>query len=873
MIEALFVMVVVAIVLVLPFVAWAKASRALREIAQLRLEVRRGFAQAPPPARAPEPAPPPHIEPVAPPHAGPAPTPRPPEPPRPVAPTPIPIPTEVPIESRPAPTPAAAPAAVLGVSLEARIGGRWLLYLGVGAIVIAVAYFVKLAFDNRWITETMRVVIGGVAGLALAWIGRRFARAGYRLYGQMLTGGGIAILYLSVYAAFNFYAIVGRVPAFGLMVVVTALAAWLADRDRAQGLAVMAVGGGFFTPFMVGGETDAQVALFGYDAILVAGTAYLSHRRDWPALNLLSYWFTVVTIVGWAARYYADPAYLRTVLFLTLFCALFGYILWQSWRSTHVLAPVVRLVLASAPPLYYVASVALLFTHALAFLIFVVAVTLAGLVVARRAQWDWARLWLWVAVAWPLAAWAATRGTAPWVPGGLTVAMAIYALHLVSLVDRIGQRPADAEATRPVDLLLLHVNGLGLFGIVYLLLEDRGPTWLGGAAALLALANAALALWAPRLRRELAWHFGAVAAALATAAVAFWTDGAWLVLGLAVEAAGLVAIGLWSNRDGLRLCGGLLLGLALLWFLQLEFEPVTTGTPVVFNARTAVAIVLAALFYGLTVLHRRDTGPLAARARQDSDYFLLALNVVLFTAITTEINAFWERRGGGRPVALSRMASLAVAWTLQAIGVIRVGLTREREWLRKVGIALLFLPIAWVSVSLWGDVLLRTTPPAGYVVFVNARAVAALVLILGLYALASMHRRAAAARAGGWSFDIALVTLAASLVTLGWLSAESSAFWYLRDAAGGDPRRAFFFARELTLSLLWAGYAAALVAAGIQRRYAPIRYFAIALFLVTVVKVGFVDLAQLERLYRVLSVMALGLLLLLASFLYQRYRV
>jgi uncharacterized membrane protein len=61
------------------------------------------------------------------------------------------------------------------------------------------------------------------------------------------------------------------------------------------------------------------------------------------------------------------------------------------------------------------------------------------------------------------------------------------------------------------------------------------------------------------------------------------------------------------------------------------------------------------------------------------------------------------------------------------------------------------------------------------------------------------------------------------------------------------------------------------VGAGIQRRYAPIRYFAIALFLATILKVGLVDLDELERLYRVLSVMALGLLLLLASYLYQRF--
>ena len=70
---------------------------------------------------------------------------------------------------------------------------------------------------------------------------------------------------------------------------------------------------------------------------------------------------------------------------------------------------------------------------------------------------------------------------------------------------------------------------------------------------------------------------------------------------------------------------------------------------------------------------------------------------------------------------------------------------------------------------------------------------------------------------------------------------------------------------------MWALYAVALVAVGIWRRYAPIRYLAIAVFAVTVAKVFFVDLDRLDRIYRVLSVVGLGVLLLAASYLYQRF--
>ena len=116
----------------------------------------------------------------------------------------------------------------------------------------------------------------------LVGAGLRFVRAGYRLYGQVLSGCGVAVLYVSTYAAFNFYHLISQPVAFALMSGVTVLAAWLADRQRSQGLALVAVGGGFATPFLLPAATDAEIALFGYETILIAGTMFLSRRRDWP---------------------------------------------------------------------------------------------------------------------------------------------------------------------------------------------------------------------------------------------------------------------------------------------------------------------------------------------------------------------------------------------------------------------------------------------------------------------------------------------------------------------------------------------------------------------------------------------------------------
>src|SRR4029078_8954510 len=148
---------------------------------------------------------------------------------------------------------------------EAAIGGRLLLWVRTIVLVLGVAFFLKYASDNDGTAESRRVAMGMGGGLALVAIGHRFAARGYRAYGQILTGGGLAVLYLSIYAAFGYYALSGQTPAFLLLVLVTVGAAWLADRQNALGLALMAVGGGFATPVLVGRGTDSPGTLFSDD--------------------------------------------------------------------------------------------------------------------------------------------------------------------------------------------------------------------------------------------------------------------------------------------------------------------------------------------------------------------------------------------------------------------------------------------------------------------------------------------------------------------------------------------------------------------------------------------------------------------------------
>ena len=242
------------------------------------------------------------------------------------------------------------------------------------------------------ITEWMRVAIGIVSGIGFVALGLRLARAGYRGYGQILSGVGLAALYLSVYAAFSFYDLIGRTEAFALLFSVTVAAAWLSDRQESQGMAVMAVGGGFLTPFLVGGDADAQITLFSYVALLIVGTLWLARRRGWPLLLVMAYGFTLMTVGAWAADYYTPSKYLRTTLLLTMFCGLFILARWEVAASTTPSARFANRILASAPLLYHIASVGLLFNHGVALLVYLIAVSLVG-VGRRRTRASVAPAW------------------------------------------------------------------------------------------------------------------------------------------------------------------------------------------------------------------------------------------------------------------------------------------------------------------------------------------------------------------------------------------------------------------------------------------------------------------------------------------------
>jgi uncharacterized membrane protein len=223
-----------------------------------------------------------------------------------------------------APAPArSAPAPPATESLEAVIGQKWVGWIAVLLIFCAAAFFLKYAFENRWIGELGRVSIGVAAGLAMAWGGLERHRKGWRYLAQILTGGGITILYLSVYGAFGYYHLLGPRAAFVALVILVVEAHLLALSYNARAVAVMALVGGFLVPVLLSTGRDQYAVLFTYMGILDLGVLAVVMVRRWPWIGSLAYVATQCLFWLWYGEHYHPEKRAAAVVFQAAILLLF----------------------------------------------------------------------------------------------------------------------------------------------------------------------------------------------------------------------------------------------------------------------------------------------------------------------------------------------------------------------------------------------------------------------------------------------------------------------------------------------------------------------------------------------------------------------
>lgn len=615
-------------------------------------------------------------------------------------------------------------------------GGNTVVRMGVLVLFVGLAFLAKYAIEHALLPPEVRLAGVGAAGIALFaagfWLrGRSPEKLGYAL---TLQGAGVAVLYLTAFAAFRLYQFLPAGAAFATLGVICALAAVIAVAQNSIALAFIGFAGGFAAPVLVSTGQGNHVGLFSYYLLLGVAIAALAWVKAWRALNLLGFFATFGVATLWGVLKYRPEDFATTQPFLAAFFLVY---------------------LAAA--LLYATRHALAAKRAIdATLIFGVPIVAFGLQAALVREFEYATAFsslalgaLYLALGW-WAARAARSGSQ--VHRWLAECFAALGLGFVTLAVPLA---LDARWTSAV----WAIEGAAVFWM-----GRRQGRWLARAAALALQAFAAIAFLSSQSKGlPSQWplahpgFIGALMLALAAGGIAWWSRHPAAAEG---ESAGLA-------RAFARIEHGLspvLFWIGFLW-LQYAFETEIRRTQLdlhgialpVFDAAARLNLHLLAWVGSAFALHhlalpaRRDPWPIAATPAWT------VLPLMLLIALTGVASLDHVFQSGG-------WLAWPLALALHGVMLRRLDAGEPQGWWRWVhagGVWLLVLLGGNLLVFAVGEARLWQTAWATVILLVSA----ILVLLL-------LSRRAwfsAAQGAGAWPlgrFGQAYLWLAAAPLAL-----------------------------------------------------------------------------------------------------------
>lgn len=193
-----------------------------------------------------------------------------------------------------------------GASPFAWDGQTWLNRLGIVLLLLGVALLFRYSIDMGWLTPGVRVGFGAAVGAVLTALGLRMDER--RRFGSVLLGGGIATFYLTGWAAFNLYSLIGYPAAFAGMVAITAGAFVLALWRGQPALAIVGAFGGLGTPLILGISYASPRGLALYTSAVLAWTVVPYLRRGWRPVLWTSMAFGWVLLASYANAFSAALA-------------------------------------------------------------------------------------------------------------------------------------------------------------------------------------------------------------------------------------------------------------------------------------------------------------------------------------------------------------------------------------------------------------------------------------------------------------------------------------------------------------------------------------------------------------------------------------
>lgn len=783
---------------------------------------------------------------------------------------------------------AAAAAPQPGPGFEERIGTRWVVWVGGLTLALGGFFMVRYSIEAGLVGPGVRTLLGGAFALALLmageWTRRKesisaIAALPIANIPAILTAAGTAVAFATVYAAYALYDFLAPATAFILlgMVALGTLAAALLHGPALAGLGIAAA---FITPVLVSSNKPDFWALYLYLAVVTAAAFGLARIRLWR-------WLAVTTIVF--------------ALLWTLPCLHCG----PSMVGPHAFHVIAGFILAAllvvcgfmfGPPadegriepissgslagyLLGATMIVLSSGHADTALIVFTLLVAGALFVAWRADAATGAIGAAALLVFAVFAEWAVRGNPDMLvlPGGPLPGIGPAAtdssvtLHLITAtIFAVGFGAAgflaqgrSHNATIPVVWSAAAVfTPLALLVALYARIAhlDRSIPFAILAVVLAAAFGAATEILAkrenrPGLQISIALFATGALAALALA-LTFALERGWLTIALALMSMGTAWISMQRPIPFLRSLAAILAGIVV---LRIGYEPRivgdAVGTTPVFNwLLWGYGIPAASFWAGSIFLRRRgDDAPL--RAVESAAILFTVL--LAFMEIRHAVNGgnVYENSAGLTEVALQVCVALAMAIGLERLRI------RTGSIVHNIG-AILLAVFAGLA-SVFGLMILNT--PILWPIDVGGAFINLLLLGYAMPAILALLLSYAVAgrRPAGYANTIAAGAL---ILALTYVTFEIRRLYHGPVLMRGPTTGV----EQYTYSIAWLAFGVALLGIGILFNSQRARLASAAVIALTIVKAFLIDMSTLTGVYRALSFMCLGLVLVAIGWLYQR---
>ena len=803
-------------------------------------------------------------------------------------------------------SPAAPGDAASGI--ERTLTSKWLVWLGGVTVALAGVFLVKYSLDQDWLGPAVRCALGVFGGAALTaageWLRRRplqrvtdIAEPG--VVPSALSAAGIATLYSSVYAALALYDLIGALPAFTALAVIS-FSSFALALLHGRFIAVLGLIGGYLVPALVSTGGGSAPALFSYLVVLAVTLTVVVRYRGWWEVA----WFGLAGAVAWPALWFGtrwSPADAPVFgVYLVALTALFLYVrpvvgterhlrlgvlvrqgdafLWTSAGAIAVLIfALVRIDGYESVSLAFLAAASALFLHAgyRAQRYDLLGALALMLVLVLFATWDIPTLMDGAGRALGEHGWLYDLGRGPVVPP-LLVPYTVLNVAFAALFGLGGflalgraRRPwvwAGVSAAAPVSLLAVGFWRVQEFDIDL----DWAVAALVAAGVLLrAAVQVARDRDRPAMSSALATYAMGVAAAVSLA-MSMSLEHAWLTVALSLQIPALAAIHDRLPLAGLRHVSWIIAG-AVLSRLVLNYQ--------VFDYSVGLLPGFGWTVYGYGI-PCVGFWYAARRYRSHGDVSLvrfLEAGALAFGVLLVSLQIrFWTAGDiGATTYSFLERSLQTAAWLAIAYGLYLRSDGSRRDvlgwgWRLLGGMAVLQLVLLQIVAA---------GPLSGPVAVGDHPLVNLLLLAYGLPALfAVLFLRAARLRRSDEDRSLAMIagvlllvlvfvelTLEVRLAFHGSILVSGYADGAYREAT--ETSNAEWYA----YSVAWLAYAGVLLVLGIRRVSSALRYASLVLVLLTTAKLFLFDMAELTGLFRVASFLGLGLSLIGVAYLYQRY--